>query len=83
LQNTYLGSITNATSRRYAVITAYNGGAGSVLRIFSRDKTQAFNMINQLSPGDLYTTLTTKHPAAESRNYLVKVNKAQKSYLRR
>jgi membrane-bound lytic murein transglycosylase C len=28
LQNNYLGGIQNPTSRRYAVITAYNGGAG-------------------------------------------------------
>lgn len=34
LNNVYLGGIDNPTSRRYAVITAYNGGAGSVLRVF-------------------------------------------------
>ena len=41
LSNVYLGGIDNPTSRRYAVITAYNGGAGSVLRVFSNDKVQA------------------------------------------
>lgn len=83
LQNSYLGQIDNPTSRRYAVITAYNGGAGSVLRVFSNDKTQAFNLINSMAPGDVYQTLTNRHPSAESRRYLYKVNTAQKSYRRR
>lgn len=81
LQNSYLGDIRNQTSRRYAVITAYNGGAGSVLRVFHSDKKQAAQRINNLEPGEVYETLSTKHPAAESRNYLIKVNKAQKNYL--
>ncbi|CCK15921.1 Membrane-bound lytic murein transglycosylase C precursor [Cronobacter universalis NCTC 9529] len=83
LDNVYLGGITNPTSRRYAVITAYNGGAGSVLRVFSNDKDQAVNIINQLSPGDVYETLTSRHPSAESRRYLYKVNTAQKMYRRK
>jgi membrane-bound lytic murein transglycosylase C len=82
LQNVYLGNIDNPTSRRYAVITAYNGGAGSVLRVFSQNKAQAFNIINNMAPGDVYTTLTTKHPSAESRRYLYKVNNTQRSYRR-
>ena len=49
LNNVYLAGIDNPTSRRYAVITAYNGGAGSVLRVFSSDKVQAANIIG-LSP---------------------------------
>ncbi|WP_437890413.1 membrane-bound lytic murein transglycosylase MltC [Phytobacter sp. V91] len=82
LNNVYLSGISNPTSRRYAVITAYNGGAGSVLRVFSGDKVQAANIINTLSPGDVYSTLTSRHPSAESRRYLYKVNTAQKSYRR-
>ncbi|AKJ41173.1 membrane-bound lytic murein transglycosylase MltC [Pragia fontium] len=82
LQNNYLGAITNPTSRRYAVITAYNGGAGSVLKVFSSDRNKAPDVINRMSPGDVYQTLTTKHPSAESRNYLYKVNTAQKNYRR-
>jgi membrane-bound lytic murein transglycosylase C len=83
LQNSYLSGIDNPTSRRYAVITAYNGGAGSVLRVFNNDKNRAYNIINSMAPGDVYQTLTTRHPSAESRNYLYKVNTAQKSYRRR
>ena len=83
LNNVYLAGIANPTSRRYAVITAYNGGAGSVLRVFSSDKVQAANIINSMAPGDVYQTLTTRHPSAESRRYLYKVNTAQKSYRRK
>ncbi|ELY5814180.1 membrane-bound lytic murein transglycosylase MltC [Cronobacter turicensis] len=83
LDNVYLGGIANPTSRRYAVITAYNGGAGSVLRVFSSDKDRAVTIINQLSPGDVYETLTSRHPSAESRRYLYKVNTAQKMYRRK
>ncbi|MDX7990046.1 membrane-bound lytic murein transglycosylase MltC [Xenorhabdus sp. Reich] len=82
LQNIYLGEIKNTTSRRYAVITAYNGGAGSVLRVFSGDRKKAAQIINTMEPGDVYETLTSKHPSAESRRYLMKVNNTQKSYRR-
>lgn len=82
LQNTYLGEISNPTSRRYAVITAYNGGAGSVLRVFHSDKKQAARIISGMEPGKVYETLTTKHPSGESRNYLRKVNDLQKGYRR-
>lgn len=82
LSNVYLANITNPTSRRYAVIRAYNGGAGSVLRVFSSDRVQAASIINTLSPGDVYQTLTSHHPSAEARRYLYKLNTAQKSYRR-
>ncbi|MGV3344793.1 membrane-bound lytic murein transglycosylase MltC [Enterobacteriaceae bacterium LUAb1] len=80
LQNTYLGGISNNTARRYAVITAYNGGAGSVLRVFSSDKNAAVNKINVLSPAEVYQILSSQHPSAESRRYLYKVSNAQKHY---
>lgn len=82
LQNAYLGGISNPVSKRYAVITAYNGGAGSVLRVFSSDRNRAVSIINSMSPSDVYETLTTKHPSSESRRYLYKVNNTQKSYRR-
>lgn len=83
LQNNYLGDIQNPASHRYAVITAYNGGAGSVLRVFSSDRSRAVSIINGMQPDEVYQMLATQHPAAESRRYLVKVNKAQKSYWHR
>ncbi|MBK4716163.1 MULTISPECIES: membrane-bound lytic murein transglycosylase MltC [Tenebrionibacter/Tenebrionicola group] len=82
LGNVYLSGINDPTSRRYAVITAYNGGAGSVLRVFNNDKTRAFSIINSMAPGDLYQMLITRHPSAESRRYLQKVDTAQRHYRR-
>lgn len=80
LQNSYLGGIVNPMSRRYAVITAYNGGAGSVLRVFARDQNLAFQIINGMQPEQVYQTLSTQHPSAESRLYLSKVNNLHKNY---
>ncbi len=80
LQTSYLAGIVNPTARRYAVITAYNGGAGSVLRVFSSDKNRAFSVINDMDPEDVYQALSTKHPSAESRRYLYKVSSLQKHY---
>ncbi|AGJ61204.1 Membrane-bound lytic murein transglycosylase C [Candidatus Moranella endobia PCVAL] len=80
LQKSYLGGIVNPMSRRYAVITAYNGGAGSVLRVFASNQNLAFQIINGMQPEQVYQTLSTQHPSAESRLYLSKVNNLQKNY---
>ncbi|MFQ1014373.1 membrane-bound lytic murein transglycosylase MltC [Avibacterium paragallinarum] len=80
LQNKYLDGITNPTSKRFAMISAYNSGAGAVLRVFHEDKEMAIAQINRLYPEQVYRILTTSHPSAQARNYLIKVDKAQKSY---
>ncbi|MCS5932559.1 transglycosylase SLT domain-containing protein [Klebsiella pneumoniae subsp. pneumoniae] len=83
LNNVYLAGIDNPTPRRYAVITAYNGGAGSVLRVFSAIKCRRPILSTAWRQGTSTRTLTTRHPSAESRRYLYKVNTAQKSYRRK
>lgn len=80
LRDEYLEGITNPTSKRYAMISAYNSGAGAVLRVFDNDRWTAMNRINNLQPEAVYRILTTAHPSAQARNYLVKVNKAQQKY---
>lgn len=80
LQNIYLSEITNATSRRYAIITAYNGGPSSVLKVFHNDKKLATKIINKMLPSDVYQKLITKHPVVQSRNYLIKLNNIHKNY---
>ncbi|WMY96598.1 MAG: membrane-bound lytic murein transglycosylase MltC [Arsenophonus sp.] len=82
LQNTYLSKISNITSRRYALITAYNGGIGSVLKVFHNNKKQALKIINQMRPRDVYNILITKHPLVQVRRYLIKVNNIQKKYIK-
>jgi membrane-bound lytic murein transglycosylase C len=80
LQNNYLAGITDPSSKRYAMISAYNSGAGAVLRVFDQDKTMAVQKINRLLPEQVYRTLSTQHPSSQARNYLVKVDSAQKKY---
>ena len=80
LKNEYLQGITDSTSMRYAMISAYNSGAGAVLRVFDSDPYSAIAEINSMSPDQVYRILTTRHPSAQARNYLIKVDKAQKSY---
>ncbi len=52
LNNVYLSGIENPTSRRYAVITAYNGGAQAAYYAYSRTiRFRPRGMINRMSPG--------------------------------
>ena len=82
LDREYLGKIRNPVSREYCIIAAYNGGAGNVLKVFSRDRKQAVHRINTLSPAKVYTALRTQHPRDETRRYLEKVLAARRSFVR-
>ena len=80
LDSRYLAKVRHSLSRQYAMISAYNGGAGNVANTFSRDRQKAWTIINQLSAQQVYQRLTTNHPKAESRRYLQKVLKAKDNY---
>lgn len=80
LKNRYLKDIKNTTSKEYCVISAYNGGAGTVLMTFNSDRTKAFSEINRQTPAQIYTVLTTKVSYEETRNYLVKVEQHKKLF---
>lgn len=80
LFNRYLPDVKDKLSQEYCVITAYNAGAGSVLRTFASDKAQAFQRINALSSSKVYDTLRTKLPSDEGRRYLLKVSTFKKNY---
>ncbi|MDO4626721.1 MAG: membrane-bound lytic murein transglycosylase MltC [Pasteurellaceae bacterium] len=82
LKNQYLQGITDPTNMRYAMISAYNSGAGAVLRVFDYDQYNAMMIINNMQPEQVYNILTTSHPSSQARNYLIKVDKAQRSYRR-
>ena len=73
IRDRYLVGIKNPLSMKYAMITAYNGGAGSVLTTFSADRKKAVDVINSMTPEQVFKTLTSKHASQESRNYLIKV----------
>lgn len=80
LQNNYLSGVSNRVSQHYAMISAYNGGTGNVLKSFHRDRKTAVKVINEHKSNNVYYVLTKKHPRAESRRYLEKVTKAEKGY---
>ena len=80
LRDNYLKDIRHPLSKEYAMISGYNGGAGNVLRTFHKDRKQAVNVINQLSPQQVYDRLHLKHPRAEARGYIRKVTEAQQRY---
>ncbi|MEM7027890.1 MAG: membrane-bound lytic murein transglycosylase MltC [Pseudomonadota bacterium] len=82
LQTQYLAKVAEQNAKRYTVISAYNGGAGNVLKTFSSNREQAVVMINQLSPTQVFNQLTNNHPKQESRRYLIKVTDAQKEFWR-
>ncbi len=69
----YLGQIENEESLEYCIIASFNSGAGAVLDVFSRDRKKATQIINELTPNEVYHILTTKHPRDETREYLPKV----------
>jgi membrane-bound lytic murein transglycosylase C len=80
LDTVYLQGIRDQRSRRFAMIAAYNGGPGSTLRAFDTDRSRALQRINSLSAGAVYEHLVRRHPFAETRGYLQKVEAAQQRY---
>ncbi|MBI9082827.1 MAG: DUF3393 domain-containing protein [Desulfobacterales bacterium] len=81
LTDRYLAGIENPVSRQYCVITAYNAGAGNVLKTFHQDREKATSRINALAPLTVFNTLHKRLPVAEGRRYLAKVTDAQKAFV--
>ncbi|WP_028023028.1 membrane-bound lytic murein transglycosylase MltC [Enterovibrio calviensis] len=81
LKTRYLKDVRDPLSKHYSMISAYNGGAGNVLKTFHRsDRKRAMNDLNSLKPNQVYWALTNKHPSSESRRYLQKVTNFQKEF---
>ncbi|MEJ2141584.1 MAG: murein transglycosylase domain-containing protein [Gammaproteobacteria bacterium] len=81
IEHQYLGNIRNPVTREYCTISAYNGGAGNVLRMFSQDRTRAVDIINSMPPARIYDKLSNEHPRNETRRYLYKVLHARKEFI--
>ena len=81
LFNRYLQGIKDPKSHEYCVIAAYNTGSGNVLRAFHSDRKQAINVINSLSPEQVYKRLTTRLSQDESRRYVQKVTTFKRQYV--
>lgn len=82
LYTRYLRSIDDPLSRLYCTIAAYNTGAGNVARAFS-DTTnirKAADLINRMTPEQVFERLKTKLPYEETRRYVIKVDAARAGY---
>jgi membrane-bound lytic murein transglycosylase C len=82
LYYSYLKDIKNPTSRLYCTIAAYNTGAGNVARAFvgSTNRYRAAQIINRLTPHEVYTQLLRNLRYEEPKKYLIKVNKRMGMY---
>lgn len=83
LNRRYLREIEHPESRLYAVIAAYNTGAGNVARTFtggSTRPTQAAVIINSMQPQEVYEQLQAQLPYEETRNYLDHVARRTLAY---
>lgn len=82
LKNRYFKKVNNNTNLNYSIISAYNGGASAVYKVFSHDKNVAIDKLNSFSATTTYNYLTTKHPKKEARDYLKKVIKYKNDFNR-
>jgi len=80
LDDLYLKNIADPQSREYATISAYNGGAGNVFKVFGPNREKALTVINGQSPSLVYEALVNEHPREETKRYLRKVLAFQKNY---
>ncbi|EKE79942.1 membrane-bound lytic murein transglycosylase C [Idiomarina xiamenensis 10-D-4] len=80
LDRQYLVSIEHPKSREYAMVSAYNGGAGNVFKTFAGNRAAAVAAINRMMPADVYQRLSANHPLSESRRYLYKVMNNKQRY---
>ena len=78
----YLAAIENSESRMYAVIAAYNTGAGNVAKAFvgNTNIRQAAGVINELTPHEVYEQLRANLPYDETKHYLVNVASRTEAY---
>lgn len=81
LNTEYLKMVQDDVAREYCMVSAYNTGAGNVLKTFSRDRVEAVNEINRRSAAEVYEKLRMELPYEETRAYLVKVIGFRKQFV--
>jgi membrane-bound lytic murein transglycosylase C len=74
LDQHYLSAIKDPNSRHFAMLASYIAGPKNMLQTFSKDKTEAFAMINSLSSYEVYQSLTSKLTRPEIKDYVYQVN---------
>lgn len=81
LATRYFSGVVNSTSRELCMIAGYNAGPRAVFRAFNTNNAEtATNAINALSPDELFTRLSRRMPAEETRQYVGKVVAAFNAY---
>ncbi|NGN97855.1 transglycosylase SLT domain-containing protein [Grimontia sp. S25] len=81
LKRRYLKGINDPVSANYAIIAAYNTGAGNVAKAFGeRSVRAAVKRINSMSSEEVYNTLVANLPYDETRKYVRKVRKKISEY---
>lgn len=80
LLNRHLAQVQNKISREYCAVAAYNMGPNRFLRIFAADKDAAIEMINNMSPAEVYTRLTQHLPIVETRYFVAKVARSREEF---
>ncbi len=81
LDDNYLARITNPVAREYCVISAYNTGSGNVFKAFAKTRKEAQNIINGMTPSQVYAQLKKHLPHQETRRYLDTVIKQRKRFI--
>lgn len=80
LLNRHLAQVENKTSREYCAVASYNMGPNRFLRIFSADRDDAINIINNMTPEEVYTRLTQHLPIMETRYFVAKVTRSREEF---
>ena len=80
LLNRHFAGVNDPQAREYCAIAAYNLGPNALLNSFSRDREEAINIINSLSPDALYSRLSQDLPVPETRNFIARVLLSKKEF---
>lgn len=80
LLNRHLAQVRDIKSREFCAVAAYNMGPNRFLRIFSADRDSAIEMINQMTPEQVYTRLTQHLPVMETRYFVAKVTRSREEF---
>lgn len=82
LDSRYLHAVSDPRSRGYAIIAAYNTGAGNVARAFNgtTNINSAAQIINVTAPNDVLKRLQAQLPYEETRTYVTAVVARQERY---
>ena len=73
LRRYHLIGITDPKIKDILTIASYNAGSGAVLRHFARNRTEAINQVNQMTPDEVMATILVSYRSIETRKYLKKV----------